>query len=57
MAGTLYPGGRHQIRVSGDASVKIIKFRGIPWHDLVARFQYENGKLKVSGLKASGSSR
>ncbi len=41
-----------QIRVSGDASVKIIKFRVIPWHDLVARFQYENGKLRISDLKA-----
>ncbi len=46
-----------QIKVSGEATVKVIKFHAIPWHDLVGRFEYQDGRLKINSLKAHGSPR
>ena len=50
-------GPADQIKVSGEATVKVIKFHAIPWHDLVGRFEYQDGKLKIGSLKAHGSPR
>ncbi|MBN1462021.1 MAG: AsmA family protein, partial [Armatimonadetes bacterium] len=43
--------------VKGKAQVKAIKFRAIPWHDLVGEFEYQGGRLKISNLRAHGSPR
>ena len=50
-------GPASDVVVSGDASVRVIKFRAIPWHDLAARFRYQGGRLKIEGLRAHGSPR
>ena len=43
--------------VKGQATVRVIKFRVVPWHDVVGKFEYSRGKLKITGLRASGSPR
>jgi hypothetical protein len=40
------------VKVTGKAAVRVIKFRFIPWNDVVARFEYSGGELKVTGLRA-----
>jgi hypothetical protein len=50
-------GPADQIKVSGEATVKVIKFHAIPWHDLVGRFEYQDGRLKISSLRGHGSPR
>ncbi|MFB3882652.1 MAG: translocation/assembly module TamB domain-containing protein [Armatimonadota bacterium] len=46
-----------QVKVSGEATVKVVKFHAIPWHDLAGKFEYQNGRLKISKLRAHGSPR
>jgi hypothetical protein len=43
------------VRVTGEATVRVIKFRTVPWNDVVGRFEYSRGRLKVKGLHAHGS--
>jgi hypothetical protein len=50
-------GPADQIKVSGEAQVKVIKFHAIPWHDLLGKFEYQDGRLKISKLRAHGSPR
>jgi len=50
-------GPTSDVTVTGKATVKVVKFRAIPWHDLVGRFEYSDGRLKIRGLRAHGSPR
>ena len=50
-------GPADQIKVSGEARVKVIRFHAIPWHDLIGKFEYQGGRLKISKLRAHGSPR
>ncbi len=43
--------------VEGTARVKVIKFRLIPWHDVVADFTYTKKRLQIQNLHAHGSPR
>jgi hypothetical protein len=46
-----------QVKVSGEATVKVIKFHAIPWHDLAGKFEYQDGRLRITKLRAHGSPR
>ncbi len=46
-----------EVKVSGNATVRVVKFKAIPWHDLVGKFEYQNKKLKIWHLRAHGSPR
>jgi len=46
-----------EVKVTGEATVRVIKFRAIPWNDLVGRFEYSGGRLSITGLHAHGSPR
>jgi hypothetical protein len=50
-------GPAKEVIVSGRAEVRVIKFRLIPWRDVVAKFRYQNGALAITGLSAHGSPR
>jgi hypothetical protein len=66
-AGLLLPSPMHvkariegpvsDVTVSGDATVRVVKFRAIPWHDLVGKFEYHDKRLKIWHLRAHGSPR
>ncbi len=45
------------VKVSGDATVRVVKFRAIPWHDMVGKFEYHDKRLKIWHLRAHGSPR
>lgn len=50
-------GPASDINVTGEGTVRVVKFRAIPWNDLVGKFEYSHGRLKLSGLHAHGSPR
>ncbi len=50
-------GPASDVRVTGEAKVRVIEFRAIPWNDLVGRFEYSKGRLGLSELRAHGSPR
>ena len=50
-------GPASDVTVTGTATVKMVKFRAIPWHDLVGRFEYSHGRLKIRGIRTHGSPR
>lgn len=50
-------GPASDVTVSGEAALRVLKFRAVPWNDVVARFRYSGGRLKVTGLRAHGSPR
>lgn len=43
--------------VEGQATVRVVRFRLVPWHDVVGRFHYSQGQLRITGLRATGSPR
>lgn len=45
------------VRVIGEATTRAMEFRTVPWHDLVGEFEYSDGRLKITGLRAHGSPR
>lgn len=50
-------GPASNVTVEGRADVRVVKFRLVPWHDVVATFAYQDHKLKVRNLRAHGSPR
>ena len=50
-------GPASDVRVTGEATMRAMKFRAIPWRDLVGTFEYSGGHLKITGLRAHGSPR
>jgi autotransporter translocation and assembly factor TamB len=50
-------GPASDVKVTGEGTVRVIKFRAIPWNDLVGKFEYSGGRLKLSGFSAHGSPR
>ncbi len=49
-------GPADNIKVTGEASVKVIRFRAIPWHDVVGQFEYQDNHLRIN-TRGHGSAR
>jgi len=50
-------GPASDVRVTGEGTVRVIEYRSVPWNDLMGRFEYSSGRLKLTGLRAHGSPR
>lgn len=50
-------GPASSVTVRGTATLGVMEFRGIPWHDVEADFRYSRGRLSISNLRAHGSPR